>query len=351
VPWRRSNVRHTSNELYVDMIETITATVAPSGRPISALAHGSIVVNSKLSGVPDLPVFHPCVRLSHWRDRPGELSFIPPDGKFVLAGYDVELLSPESLSPNTAAKLQLPASVTVDTSLGPIGADFEVKLSISSRFLTSASVVPTATSGPLGRSALGARLAASAPGFGSGGTTAQPTIEGVVVRVPIPDGVRNMSELRPSRGEAQYSPGDTFVEWSLPDKDITSIAQSSAILRGTVVGASSTDDEDDTADVISDNDHYNYNDKSYQGPINVAKNTDEEQYKGQRYARLARQNAMLMPSAATVSFTIRGWLASGIKVESLEINTKSSRGLGAGVTPYKGVKYQTVSRDGIEIRC
>jgi hypothetical protein len=57
-----------------------------------------------------------------------------------------------------------------------------------------------------------------------------------------------------------------------------------------------------------------------------------------------------MPRSISVSFSVKGWLASGIKVESLLIDTKRSKGLGDGVKPYKGVKYLTVSRQGVERR-
>jgi hypothetical protein len=58
-----------------------------------------------------------------------------------------------------------------------------------------------------------------------------------------------------------------------------------------------------------------------------------------------------MPTAAMLSFSLKGWLASGLKVESLLVDTKKSKGLGAEVKPYKGVKYLTVSKDGVEVRC
>jgi hypothetical protein len=61
--------------------------------------------------------------------------------------------------------------------------------------------------------------------------------------------------------------------------------------------------------------------------------------------------ASLMPTSATVSFSVRGWLPSGIRVESLNIDPRRSRGLGEGVRPYKGVKYLWVSRRGLERRC
>ena len=54
IPWRRNNVRHTSNEMYVDIVETLSVTYAPSGRPLAAFANGSIAFTSKVSGVPDL---------------------------------------------------------------------------------------------------------------------------------------------------------------------------------------------------------------------------------------------------------------------------------------------------------
>jgi len=152
LPWRRANVRHTSNELYVDLVESLTVTLAPSGRPLAAFANGTIAFTSKISGVPDLllnlttpsgtqnihsfmelPVFHPCVRLARWREKPGELSFVPPDGRFVLAGYEVDLLPFQSgkLGNTSASNLKLPISVEVKTCLGPIGSDFEVRLFIT----------------------------------------------------------------------------------------------------------------------------------------------------------------------------------------------------------------------------
>jgi hypothetical protein len=68
-------------------------------------------------------------------------------------------------------------------------------------------------------------------------------------------------------------------------------------------------------------------------------------------SRRIKANKPLMPSCVTVSFSVKGWLASGVKVESLNIDMKRSKGLGAGVQPYKGVKYVCVSRRGVEGRC
>ena len=50
IPWRRANVRHTSNELYVDIVETLSVTLAPSGRPLAAFANGTIALPPKSLG-------------------------------------------------------------------------------------------------------------------------------------------------------------------------------------------------------------------------------------------------------------------------------------------------------------
>ncbi|KAH7136065.1 Adaptor complexes medium subunit family-domain-containing protein [Dendryphion nanum] len=371
VPWRRANVRHTSNELYVDIVETLHVTIAPSGRPLSAIANGTIAMTAKVSGVPDLllqlgslsgvsntislPVFHPCVRLNRWKERPGELSFVPPDGRFVLAGYEVDLLGPAALdgfSTSTKAsggpKLNIPALVSIITSLGPTGTDFEVRLTLNPRFAgkKASSPLPSATGssfsrgGGLGRGIGGA-------GFGSSatqGTTAAPSIEEVVVHIPLPATVKNVTDLRVSKGagEASYAPGDRGIEWRLSSREVSLIMSSDrgvgtgaiATLRGSLT-SNPYDYEEDT-------------DSSYrapsEAPIQLRKDEGSD-------AKRIKQNKILMPSAATVSFSVKGWLPSGVKVDSLNVDAKRSQGLGAGVTPYKGVKYLCVSRKGVEARC
>lgn len=67
-------------------------------------------------------------------------------------------------------------------------------------------------------------------------------------------------------------------------------------------------------------------------------------------ARNTEANRSLMPTSIAVSFNVKGWLPSGIKVESLVVDVQKSKGLGDGVKPYKGVKYLTVSKSGVERR-
>lgn len=434
IPWRRPGVRHTSNELYVDIIESLSVTIAPSGRLLSALVSGTIAFTAKISGVPDLvlnltaaggqhtiakkielPVFHPCVRLGRWRERPGELSFIPPDGRFILAGYEVNLLpiDPDlDTAPTHMEKLFLPAIVDIRKSLGPTGQDFEVRLVLNTNFPGSSSSRPAG--GGFGRGGSGT----STPSFlggGASGNSSAPVLDEVVVTVPIPKTVRNITDMQPSRGEAQYQPGDDVLEWRVPTKDAGTIS-GTATLYCTVVGNLPADEDIDediefgndpstraTADAADANllQGY-YNADTYQTPSKpkkkktkktkskksrsaAATSTDtpedsaspssqtppppppnppsqqqEQQQQPSTSLSLnsqqprkskAQLNASLMPTSASVSFSVRGWLPSGIKVESVIIDPRRSRGLGEGVRPYKGVKYLCMSRRGVERRC
>jgi AP-3 complex subunit mu len=91
-------LRYNSNEIYFDVVEELRAVVNKNGIPLCSNVWGKIETNAKLSGTPDLLLtftnphvltdcaFHPCVRLQRWtRDK--SLSFVPPDGHFILLDY------------------------------------------------------------------------------------------------------------------------------------------------------------------------------------------------------------------------------------------------------------------------
>lgn len=365
LPWRRANVRHTSNELYVDLIETLSVTLAPSGRPLAAFANGTIACTCKISGVPDLllnlstpsgrqnvssvmelPVFHPCVRLARWREKPGELSFIPPDGRFVLAGYGVDLLPFQNGKSGTtnASSLKLPVHLEVKTSLGPTGSDFEVRLFITKVSGTGNSSI----SGSSSRSSshVGGRGGSAFAGLGGPqtGSSASPILEDLVVSIPLPSDVRNLPEIKASRGDTTYNPDERNLEWNIPAKEAQA---GGATLRCMVVGPLS-DEDDFEGNGFKLDGSYDYEDEPYQKEPTPTKPVETIEQKDERKVA---QNKILMPSSANVSFSVKGWLASGIKVESLIIDTRKSRGIGDSVKPYKGVKYLTVSKRGVEIRC
>ncbi|CAJ1358330.1 unnamed protein product, partial [Effrenium voratum] len=84
--------------VYVDIVETVSCICNGTGNMISGGVSGEVLINSKLSGVPEVLLslrnpavlqnasFHPCVRLPRFH-RDKALSFIPPDGEFSLATY------------------------------------------------------------------------------------------------------------------------------------------------------------------------------------------------------------------------------------------------------------------------
>ena len=104
MPWRKAGVSYSANEVYVDVVEEVDGTLDAAGRVLTAEVSGSVQVNCRLSGTPDLTLsfadprligddcsFHPCVRyLVFERDR--VLSFVPPDGAFELMRYRVREL-------------------------------------------------------------------------------------------------------------------------------------------------------------------------------------------------------------------------------------------------------------------
>lgn len=368
IPWRRPNVRHTSNELYVDILENISVILAPSGRPISAISSGSIAFTAKLSGIPDLlltlsapggtssskrstiarvmrsPVFHPCVRLARWRERPGELSFVPPDGRFVLAGYEVDLLPSYvdvDVPPSRGEKLFLPATVDLRTGLGEKGSDFEVLLTLKNEFPGSQTWSKSGTN------------------HGS------PSLEAVVVTVPLPVTVRSVTDLRASRGEALFQQFEHNIEWKVPTKD-GGPANGTAVLTGSLLGPISAEGLEEDRDESEGNDgtaagqllgYYeegstNVRDTPQALALSRRKGVTLAQSQSSAHTppRRLQANKGLMPRSVSVSFTVRGWLPSGIKVDSLTLDTKKSKDIFSKVTPFKGVKYVAMSRRGVERR-
>ena len=129
------------------------------------------------------------------------------------------------------------------------------------------------------------------------------------------------------------------------------------MLRCTVQGPASDEDEDSSSGVINGMtsttyDYYDDAPSAYVSQQGAAKTTEASVSNGTTDGqRKSEKNRELMPTSASLSFSVKGSLASGLKVESLLVDTKKSRGLGAEVKPYKGVKYLTVSRKGVEVRC
>lgn len=103
VPWRKTDLKNASNEVYVGLVEEMDVIVNRQGVLMKCEIYGEIQVNSHLPGVPDLTLsfanpgilndvrFHPCVRFRPW-ESDQVLSFVPPDGQFKLMSYRVKNL-------------------------------------------------------------------------------------------------------------------------------------------------------------------------------------------------------------------------------------------------------------------
>lgn len=105
VGWRDGNVRYKRNEVFLDIVESVSALLSSSGDVLRANVDGRIVMRSCLSGMPEVKLglllsdgvhdrnvqnvtFHPCVNLSRYAASEHQmLSFVPPDGEFELAKY------------------------------------------------------------------------------------------------------------------------------------------------------------------------------------------------------------------------------------------------------------------------
>ncbi|TDL29796.1 clathrin adaptor, mu subunit [Rickenella mellea] len=140
IPWRKAGVRYNNNEIYFDVVEDLRAIVNKSGTVLSSNAWGRIESNSRLSGTPDLVLsflnptvlqdcsFHSCVRLQRWiRDK--SLSFVPPDGRFVLMEYRHGPSSSTTL--DSTRQLTIPFALSPSITIQEHGGSFD--LSVTSR--------------------------------------------------------------------------------------------------------------------------------------------------------------------------------------------------------------------------
>jgi AP-3 complex subunit mu len=65
MPWRKTGVKYAQNEIYLDIIEEVDSILDRNGVIISSEVSGSIVANSRLSGVPDLALSFVCKSLTN----------------------------------------------------------------------------------------------------------------------------------------------------------------------------------------------------------------------------------------------------------------------------------------------
>ncbi|GAA5969866.1 hypothetical protein JCM11641_008069 [Rhodosporidiobolus odoratus] len=136
LPWRRQGVKYSSNEIYLDLTETLSFLLDASGKPVTGSISGEMACRSRLSGMPDLSLtfvdpsileesaaFHSSVRYNRW-SKDKVVSFVPPDGAFPLLSF---VHTPPKTTPALALAL-LPFSITSSITLGTAGGAFTITL-------------------------------------------------------------------------------------------------------------------------------------------------------------------------------------------------------------------------------
>ncbi|TFL00649.1 Mu homology domain-containing protein [Pterulicium gracile] len=179
IPWRKAGLRYNNNEIYFDMVEELRAIVNKNGVPVSTNVWGRVDVNCRLSGTPDLTLtftnpkvlddcsFHSCVRLQRFA-KSKELSFVPPDGRFVL--FEYRYVPPTSVvgaSP-TGGKDNVPVPLALKTKIDLADEGGTLDLTLVSK-LTTRPLENVRLELYLGEGSGSVNCVASRAGFGGGG--------------------------------------------------------------------------------------------------------------------------------------------------------------------------------------
>ncbi|CUM63458.1 uncharacterized protein PRCAT00001033001 [Priceomyces carsonii] len=329
IPWRRSNVKYTNNEMYVDVIENLSVILKPISRiasgtlssvkafdsafysssnwkpatrliPISGFIDGKVNFVSHLSGVPMLqmvllgrdldkitPSFHRCIKVKNWIDNPGHMSFIPPDGRSTLMNYKLDL---DTMNKSYQQEVLDLIDIDYQSGVGVNQNEFQIKLFIKSDMNIT-------------------------------------KIDNLMIEIHVGSRADNEDELKIDMRDIniktnRVTHGDAMpkdkgkVEWNL--RTVSTGIQAvfdGSISVGQAENTVSFDNQPHTsADLISIEDNVSEK-KSTRAPIS------------------------LKPSFLRLSYSHKGSVPSGWKVDSLKI--VSAKGLGDTVKPYKGVKYIT----------
>lgn len=136
IDWRREGIRYRTNEIYIDVQETVSLQVSTTGQLLRSEIIGRVMMKSLLSGMPECKfglndklimdresggggdpssmtagkkpggvelddcTFHRCVRLGKF-DVDRTITFVPPDGEFELMKYRVNATAqPFRMLPN-----------------------------------------------------------------------------------------------------------------------------------------------------------------------------------------------------------------------------------------------------------
>ncbi|AET41110.1 Apm3p Ecym_7266 [Eremothecium cymbalariae DBVPG len=314
VPWRIPNLSNVNNEIYVDMVETLTLNLKQS-RPNSfhvfhGVISGKIDLKCYLRGNPTMQInlhsaghafkpsaLHRCLDPSSSSFDSSSLRFIPPDGKFTLLEYTIDLDEMHNNSKKLANIGLVTPSLT--THLGPKKDEFEIKCSI-------------------------------------GNTTHTESIEDLRIVAYFPDRRNHTDEakikiLRNTHGGWQTNLTNTTGSWIL---DKNTPVGSIPVLRGCV------EQPEPSVSLASSNSSLDSILASTTATSAAAaantKTTTHSSSSSPPTIPPAPTAAPIFPTHLSLSYTNHGQLPSGIRIQSVNILSGLPKG-----TPFKGVKYTT----------
>lgn len=215
VPWRRSGVKYTQNEIFVDVIETLHATFSSHRNHLSNLLVSGIVnVNSRLSGTPDISLhmrsnapfddvaFHHCVRSSRFFET-NTVTFIPPDGQFTLVEYKIREMNGISLPVEVQAKVEFDRE----------NLSGSVSITLVPRFHSQVNTQSAPTTAAQAGSLMLAHVMSAAGAKGLTNESAN-VMDSVVVRVPFGAEVCGTS-LSANYGTVQFESSTGMCTWTV----------------------------------------------------------------------------------------------------------------------------------------
>lgn len=213
LPWRRAGVRHQQNEIFVDVVETVDATLSANGQLVRALVRGELRLNTRLSGTPDLTfsfrstaalddvAAHHAVR-GYGPSLAHGLSLVPPDGPCTLLRYVVR--DARALTAPVAAQARIeidPARriASVSVVLQPRWPDVGATQSAATRMTNTGSLMLAQVMG-------GKTVAAATP---------EVSASDVSATIPFGAGLYRSSSLSANCGTVQFDAATGVCEWNI----------------------------------------------------------------------------------------------------------------------------------------
>jgi AP-3 complex subunit mu len=274
--WRRAGVFHGSNEFYVEVVDRINCTILPSGKVLASSVSGSIRANCKLSGVPDLMLSFKDAQI--FGNETSAISFHPSvrlprwirDKKLSFTPPDGEFVVAE-YTITDKEKGVLPFTLTCSVSFESTKGSLSVSVSPKLSILDP-TLVPKNPNRSLGLPQHNSKQQSR-------------IVEDLVIKIKVPRSVGSATLITQS-GSAIYDPPSSLVVWT---PSILKPESGAVRMEGTLL---------------------------YDGSSN------------------AWESAKEFRCSATVDFTVRGWNASGVRVETVDVS-------GVDYTPFKGCRYTT----------